>query len=121
MKKNKKKKALLSPAELKEIEASLKNLCHQLSEEMHLHGDEIRQPISALGDDGLADREEDEILEKEDDMERLELQLVEDAIRRIAEGTFGFCLDCGKAIPIERFKAIPYAEYCVKCEEKKEK
>lgn len=37
------------------------------------------------------------------------------ALRRIADGTFGVCAGCGKAIPQARLKAVPYARFCVKC------
>ncbi|MEN3046326.1 MAG: TraR/DksA family transcriptional regulator [Candidatus Hydrothermales bacterium] len=47
---------------------------------------------------------------------REELALIEDAISRIKEGTYGICLKCLKPISIERLKAIPYARYCIKCQ-----
>jgi RNA polymerase-binding transcription factor DksA len=37
------------------------------------------------------------------------------ALRRIDEGTFGTCENCGQPIPEERLKAIPWTRYCTKC------
>jgi len=43
------------------------------------------------------------------------LELVEDALTRIDDGTYGKCQECGKPIPAERLDAIPYTPYCVGC------
>lgn len=52
--------------------------------------------------------------------EREILQKIEDALRRIQDGTYGFCLGTGKPISTARLKAIPYAEYCLKYQEELE-
>ena len=49
------------------------------------------------------------------------LKKVEDALKRIDDGTFGVCLKTKKNIPITRLKAIPYAEYTVEAQEEMEK
>lgn len=46
---------------------------------------------------------------------------LDDALKRIEEGTFGICEDCKGLITKVRLKALPYARSCVKCQEKKEK
>ena len=52
--------------------------------------------------------------------EREVLQRIEQALKRIDEQSFGACVECQKAIPVARLKAIPYAETCLKCQEKLE-
>jgi RNA polymerase-binding protein DksA len=42
------------------------------------------------------------------------------ALDRIDKGTFGLCEECGKEIPRERLKALPYARRCVACARKLE-
>jgi RNA polymerase-binding protein DksA len=42
------------------------------------------------------------------------------ALDRINKGTFGMCEECGKEIPRERLKALPYARRCVACARKQE-
>ncbi len=37
------------------------------------------------------------------------------ALRRIDEGTYGTCENCGQPVPEERLKAIPWTRYCTKC------
>jgi DnaK suppressor protein len=39
------------------------------------------------------------------------------ALRRIHEGTFGICEQCEEAIPPKRLAAIPWASFCIQCQE----
>ncbi len=43
-----------------------------------------------------------------------ELGLVEDALKRIENGSYGKCLDCGEEIPQGRLDAVPWAAYCLR-------
>src|SRR5690349_13834266 len=45
---------------------------------------------------------------------------VERALKRIEEGTYGRCVECGQPIPEKRLQAIPWAARCVKDEERLE-
>jgi RNA polymerase-binding transcription factor DksA len=42
-----------------------------------------------------------------------ELKDIHDAVRRIENGTYGICEECGKAIDEGRLEAIPWARFCV--------
>jgi RNA polymerase-binding protein DksA len=46
---------------------------------------------------------------------------LDDAMKKIDEGSYGFCESCKKTISKTRLKAVPYARLCVKCQEKLEK
>jgi DnaK suppressor protein len=46
----------------------------------------------------------------------LHLERVEAAITRLADGTFGACLRCGRPIAPERLEALPWAAYCIECQ-----
>jgi DnaK suppressor protein len=43
------------------------------------------------------------------------------ALERMRQGTFGECAECGGDIELRRLKAIPWARYCVKCQEARER
>jgi len=43
------------------------------------------------------------------------LTMVESALERVEEGSYGVCLVCECKIPKTRLKAIPYTPHCVKC------
>lgn len=62
-------------------------------------------------------------LDKELAVERNEGSLfdaIDAALQRIDAGTFGTCVECGVAIPDARLKALPYAAYCIGCEQRLE-
>ncbi len=59
-----------------------------------------------------------ELYEREKDIGLRENQmhifdLVNMALERIEEGTYGYCLECKKEIPNDRLEALPYAQYCM--------
>lgn len=51
---------------------------------------------------------------------RDKIRLLNDAMRRIADGSYGICEMCGENIQETRLEVIPYATYCVACKEKSE-
>ena len=53
--------------------------------------------------------------------ERELLYVFDDALKRIDDGSYGFCEDCKKPISKIRLKTLPQASLCVKCQEKREK
>lgn len=56
------------------------------------------------------------ILEKE----LKNIKLINSALKRIYDKTYGICEICGDAIPANRLRIIPYAKYCIKCKEEEE-
>lgn len=46
---------------------------------------------------------------------------IDQALRRIQEGTYGICEECGEPISKNRLKAVPFANYCIKHQEMQEK
>jgi DnaK suppressor protein len=48
------------------------------------------------------------------------LRAITAALERLDAGTFGRCEACGKEIPEERLKAVPYATHCVACAQRLE-
>ncbi len=51
------------------------------------------------------------------DRETALLRRIRSALRRIEDSSYGTCSRCEEAIPQKRLEAIPWAEYCVKCQE----
>jgi DnaK suppressor protein len=46
-----------------------------------------------------------------------QLRLVEQALDRLDAGDYGICLCCDEPIPAKRLRALPWARYCVTCQE----
>lgn len=54
-------------------------------------------------------------------MDAKRLKAIEGALKRISEGKYGYCLQCGKKIPEGRLRAIPSAVLCIECKTKNER
>jgi len=52
--------------------------------------------------------------------DRSVLQLVEQAIQRIRDDTYGTCMHCGEELNQKRLEAVPWTPHCVACQEKQE-
>jgi DnaK suppressor protein len=52
-------------------------------------------------------------------LRRRMLKEVENALRRVSRGTYGICEMCSEEIPANRLKAIPWARFCLVCEEQR--
>lgn len=55
------------------------------------------------------------------DAERRSLRQVDAALDKIRLGTYGKCEKCGEEIAIKRLEALPFAEYCIACQEEEER
>ena len=45
------------------------------------------------------------------------VRMIEAALRRIAEGTYGICVACADNIPRKRLEALPWTDCCLRCQE----
>lgn len=55
------------------------------------------------------------------DREKKKLLQIDDALDRIEDASYGLCEECGVKIPKGRLKVMPFAKYCVECQEKMER
>jgi len=90
----------------------LKMVTH--NEKDHLSGD--------VGDeaDVASQTFERELLFEMEDSERIILDDIEAALRKIEKGDFGLCESCRKSISVQRLKAMPWARYCIACQSRSE-
>ncbi len=61
-----------------------------------------------------------EFLFGQTDTDRVTLQQVDEALRRIDQETFGECLICHEEMQQKRLEAVPWARHCRACQEKVE-
>jgi DnaK suppressor protein len=47
------------------------------------------------------------------------LRLIDEALARVENGTYGICADCGDEIGLGRLKVLPFAVRCVDCESRR--
>lgn len=60
-------------------------------------------------------REGDEVLEATGRAGKAEIPLIRAALRRIADGTYGDCAQCGAEIAEARLDALPWTPFCRNC------
>lgn len=117
----------LTPEQLQALQGQLSQREAELGAELRDFQERREQDPSAQGpqvDDQVAQGEERirtgvEHIEMERD--QLELRDIDDARARMAEGSYGECVDCGCDIPYERLHAQPTAARCVDCQQRWEK
>jgi DnaK suppressor protein len=51
---------------------------------------------------------------------RNRLHMIQHALERITDGSFGICVDCGGSIRLKRLQALPWASLCIQCQEQAE-
>ena len=96
--------------------------------------EELRNMVSRNQEDGrsadqeatqdIADRAASsynkEFLFSQSNNDRQLLMMVDGALARIREGSFGECISCGKEINSKRLEAVPWTRHCIECQEKLE-
>lgn len=70
--------------------------------------------------DAAVDTAQDEVNSQLVEAESRELALIDEALERMKDGSYGTCEDCEKPIPMARLQALPYATACIQCRRKSE-
>lgn len=58
-----------------------------------------------------------ELLFSQSTNDRQILTLIEEALERMDDGEYGQCTNCGEEVQPKRLEAIPWARYCIKCQD----
>ena len=94
-----------------QLEARLDELNARLKE----IEDSLDEKPSADAEDRASEREEDEVLESLGVTGLKEIQMIEAALVRIEDGTYGECAKCGDPISEQRLDLLPYTPMCQNC------
>jgi len=78
-----------------------------------------KENYADLGDQASAETDRNLLLRLRGREQRL-LKKIDDAIKRIDDGTFGICEECGEKINIKRLQARPVTTYCIDCKTQQE-
>lgn len=54
------------------------------------------------------------------DLQATKIRLIEAALVRLETGEFGLCLECDEPIAAARLRVVPWASYCVSCQEQRD-
>ena len=106
--------------EIRTLRASLMDQREQLSA-LYKHDVQVGQEASDDNADDSVDRANNsfsrELMFALSDTERGMLIEIEDALIRIEKGGYGSCVHCESPIGLARLNALPWARYCISCQE----
>jgi len=109
------------------LESALIRRQHELDRQLVEHqgglsrAEHAREVLSQDSDDVSHREAERELDMAINDRDLGELGSVSAALRRLKEGPFGLCADCGDEIAFDRLKVEPWALRCVSCEALRER
>ncbi len=101
--------------DIKERRKQIEDRMAELSAHLKKIEDDLEQPLPADLEDQAIDLEDDEVLQRLGAAHSQELRLLNNALERIANGTYGICAKCGEDISQARLDAVPHAVICRNC------
>lgn len=110
-----------------QYQALRERLLQQRQEILDMYNQDVRAGQESADDptEDIVDRANNaynrELMFSLSDGERILLLQIEEAIKRMDEGTYGRCKNCDRTIAMPRLEAIPWARYCIDCQELAEK
>jgi len=102
---------------LEDRQVELRRVVSNRQQDGRNQGEDIAQDIA----DKAASSYNKEFLFSQSNNDRQLLNMVDGALARLREGTFGECVSCGKEINAKRLEAVPWTRHCIECQEKAEK
>lgn len=91
-----------------------KELIEDVSQSIKTESDHLRFDVGDFYDHATSDRAR-ELSLMLTDRERQKLVQIEEALKKIDEGSYGICESCGDEIDEERLIAMPFAKLCLSC------
>ena len=76
---------------------------------------ELHKPLPADSEERATYLENQDAFEGIGNSENQEIQQIGEALKRIAEGTYGICAQCSADIDPKRLRALPNATRCISC------
>jgi len=110
----------LTPEQIDTFKKVLQKLLKRVEGDIQESGAEMHQALPQNFRDAVVDREELEIVEIANQVETVEADQIQDALQRIGSGDFGICQKCLKPVGYQRLRAMPYAKFCITCQEENE-
>ena len=109
------------------FEALRERLQKQRAEILDMYKQDVRagQESADDGTEDIVDRANNaynrELMFSLSDAERQTLLQIENALKRMEDGGYGRCANCGQTINLLRLQAVPWARFCIDCQELAEK
>jgi DnaK suppressor protein len=110
-----------------ELKRILEERRREIMDQVHGKMRDVRNESANNPDQGVLDAAESSEADIQDEIEFALIQMkaetlnkIDEALRRLDEGSFGHCFECGEEISERRLRALPFAVRCKDCEEARE-
>ena len=110
-----------------ELKGILEERRREIMSEVHGRMRDVRAEGAGSAVQGVLDAAESSELDIQDEIEFALIQMkaetlnkIDEALRRLEEGTYGYCFECGEEVSEKRLRALPFAVRCKDCEEARE-
>jgi len=117
----------MDPVRYNELKAILEERRREIMSEVQGRMRDVRAEGANGAVQGVLDAAESSELDIQDEIEFALIQMkaetlnkIDEALRRLEEGTYGYCFECGDEISEKRLRALPFAVRCKDCEEARE-
>jgi DnaK suppressor protein len=97
----------------------LLNEIHRRVRDVREVGTNVYRHVTDLGD-AVESEPEEAVVFALIEMKAETLERVNEAVRHVDDGTYGYCIDCAGRIASSRLRAMPFAVRCRDCEESRE-
>lgn len=122
---NSPKGAVMADKFTEEMQKSLIAMKQEILNHLAESDTQVMDIASSMGIKDSIDSAADDIalkkIEAVNKHEANKLRAIDNALERIRTGKYGTCLRCGKKIPAERLRALPYAVLCLDCKNAEER
>lgn len=98
---------------LQTLREELTNRINSIDADIHHKNEPVEKDFA----EQVTQRENDDVLNAIDEEAQQTVKLIDAALSRIKNGSYGICAKCGADIPVERTNALPYVTTCMSCAE----
>ncbi|MDX1733523.1 MAG: TraR/DksA C4-type zinc finger protein [Halioglobus sp.] len=99
------------------LKSELEHRLVTLQERLERVKRDVTQPHSGDSAEQAQERENDEVVDAIGNETALSIRIIQSALERIENGTYGVCESCGEDIGEARLTAVPEATRCMSCAE----
>jgi len=113
----------MEPREIEDLRKKLEFQCQESRQFLR----RVDQEAQSLDSDSVQDSADRSVISlsreslfERSSQRRTVLRLIEAALERIGNGSFGTCIGCGNDIQSRRLEAVPWTPFCLRCQGKRE-
>lgn len=100
---------------LRDRKTALEHRLSELTGRLMRIENELDQPANKDFEERATEQEDTEVLEDLGAAGKLEIRMIQAALDRVADGSYGYCVTCGEPIGEARLDILPHTPQCRDC------